>query len=373
MNPLSLFRKKYLPLNVIEISEGSLRNNYYHLSKLAKNVMVAPVFKSNAYGHGINIVAKILDNVGAPFFCVDSLYEAYELKKANIKTPILIMGYVNPENLKNRKLPFSFAIYDREELIALNKYQPGVKVHLFVDTGMHREGIPFEDLPDFLNLCKQLKNIHIEGLMSHLGAANNLAATKKQIANFNETKKMVFAAGLKPIWFHIAASSGLLHNAEYKNEIGNLARCGIALYGVEPEKLDKNLKPVLTFKTILNQIKELKRGEKVGYDFTLTAKKDMHIGVLPVGYFDGIDRRLSNKGNVLINNIACPIMGRVSMNITTIDISNVPEPQVGDEVIIYSNKTKDKNSIVNAAVIAKTIPYDLVVKLSTTTKRIVVE
>ncbi len=370
MKILSVFKRKYYPLNTIQISAKALRDNYFYLSKLALGVTVAPVLKSNGYGHGIQLVAKTLDDVGAPFFCVDSLYEAYELQKAKIKTPILIMGYVDPRNLQNRNLPFSFAVYDKEQLKALNMYQQDAKIHIFVDTGMHREGISPSDLPSFLNLIKSFKNIKVEGLMSHLGAGDNIFATQKQIETFNDAKKNILDSGFRPVWYHIAASSGLLHNADYKKSIGNLARCGIALYGIEPERINKNLKPVLTFKTTLSQIKKLKKGEKVGYDFTYTAKKDMTIGVLPAGYFDGIDRRFSNIGYVSIGKTPCPILGRVSMNVTTIDISDVQNPQVGDEVIIFSDKIFDKNSIVNGAILAETIPYDLVVHLASTTRRI---
>src|SRR5882672_7179144 len=114
------FRKKYSPSNKIEISESALLSNYKYLSDLSA-LKIAPVLKSNAYGHGLPLVAKILDNVGAPFFCVDSLYEAYELLKISIKTPILIMGYTHPDNLKVKKLPFSFAVYDKAMLAVLAK------------------------------------------------------------------------------------------------------------------------------------------------------------------------------------------------------------------------------------------------------------
>lgn len=372
MNLLSFFKRKYSPLNTIEISQEALYANYNYLSSIGKDVKVAPVLKSNAYGHGLPLVGKLLDTVGAPFFCVDSLYEAYELQKIKIKTPVLIMGYVDPRNLQNRQLPFSFAVYDKEQVAGISKYQKNSAVHIFVDTGMHREGIQLSELPELLAIIKKFSNIRVEGLMSHLGAGDNIPATKKQLEQFETAKKLVHTAGSRPQWFHIAASSGLLHSADYGKSSGNLARCGIALYGIEPERIGTNLKPVLTFKTTLSQIKTIKKGEKVGYDFTYTAKKNMIIGILSAGYFDGIDRRFSGKGYVFIGKTPCPILGRVSMNVTTIDISDVQNPQVGDEVIIFSNNANDKNSIVNAAILADTIPYDLAVHLAYSTKRIVV-
>lgn len=372
MKLLSLFERKYHPLNTIEVSEKSLRANYEYLSTRSPDIKVAPVLKSNAYGHGLQIVGKILDDVSVPFFCVDSLYEAYELQKNNIKTPILIMGYVDPENLKGKELPFSYAVYDDEQIAGISKYQKSPAVHIFVDTGMRREGIALSDLPDFLAVIKKFTNIRVEGVMSHLGAGENTTATKKQLEQFDIAKELIHNVGFRPSWFHIAASIGLLNHHDYEGKLGNLSRCGIALYGIDPEAKDRQLRPALTFKTKLNQIKQLQKGEKVGYDFTYTASQPMTIGILPVGFFDGVDRRLSSRGFVLLNKTVCPIIGRVSMNLTTIDISAVKYAQVGDSVIVYSGNPTDKNSIFGSATISGTTAYDLLVRLTSSTKRVVV-
>jgi len=151
-----------------------------------------------------------------------------------------------------------------------------------------------------------------------------------------------------------------------------MARTGIALYGIDTEGKDKNLKPTLTLKTRISQIKNLHKSEKAGYNFTFTAKENMQIAILPIGYYDGVERELSNKGFVLVNGKTCPIIGRVSMNITTVDVSEVPNPKVGQEVIIYSNYSNDKNSILNSAKICGKIPYELPVHLASSTKRIIV-
>jgi|SRR5579885_482547 len=370
---LPLFLKKpYYPLNRIEISKEALLHNYQYLSCLASGIAVAPVLKSNAYGHGLVLVAKMLDDLGAPFFCVDSLYEAYELLKHKIKTPVLIMGYVNPQNLKVKKLPFSYAVYDREVVSAISKYQPHAAVHIFVDTGMHREGILLSQLPEFLSYIKSFGNLRVAGLMSHFAAADHSTNTftKKQVENFAKAKEIVLSVGFSPKWFHISASGGLLNHETYRGCIGNLARAGISLYGIDPEGKDKNLQPALRLTTTLHLIKKIPKGEKIGYDFTYTAEKNMMIGILPLGYYDGADRRLSNKGFVSINDVFCPIIGRVSMNLTTIDITAVKNPQIGDKVIIYSSKPDDKNSIANSAKICGTIPYDLLVHLASSTRRI---
>jgi alanine racemase len=369
---LPLFKKSYHSLNAIEVSKTALVHNFNYLSGLATDIVIAPVLKSNAYGHGLQHVAKALDSVGAPFFCVDSLFEAYELLKIDIKTPILIMGYTDPENLKVKKLPFSFAVFDKATLAVLNKYQSGCNIHIFVDTGMHREGITLDELPEFLEYAVSLKNIKIEGLMSHFAASDQFAnpLTVEQVKNFQTALKIVKQVGIQPEWIHIGNSAASLLPKKYKGKIGNLIRAGIASYGIGGEVNDKNLKPALRVLTTIGQIKKIRKGEKIGYDFTYTAKKDMTLGVLPYGYYDGMDRRLSNKGSVLVDGLVCPIIGRVSMNITVIDISTIPNPKVGQTVIIYSDDPNDKNSFQNVGKLTRTIQRDLLVHLSESTKRI---
>ncbi len=156
----------------------------------------------------------------------------------------------------------------------------------------------------------------------------------------------------------------------YLDKIGNIARSGIAVYGIDPEGRNAKLKPVLQFKTKLIQIKNITKGECIGYNFTYCAKKDIKIGVLPAGYFDGLDRRLSNNGFVTIEDKPFPVIGRVSMNLTLVDLTNCENPYVGQSVTIYSAKRIDMNSVFNSSSFCKTIPYDLLVGLASATKRI---
>ena len=371
MRFISLFKKKYQPLNILTIVKEALFHNYTYLSK-SSGLAIAPVLKSNAYGHGLVLTAKTLDPLKAPFFCVDSIYEAYELHKNHIKTPILIMGYVSQENLKLKKMQFSFAVSTRDSLEAVHTYQPQAGIHIFVDTGMHREGFPMQDFHELIRFIKA-KQIKIEGLMSHFGASDrNDSLTKEQVKNFQKAQALFLAADIKPQWMHITNSSGVLNHKNYKGKIGNLGRAGIALYGIDPEQKNKNLQPAISFYSTLAQIKDLKKGESSGYDFTFTAKKDMKIGVISSGYNDGVDRRLSNIGVTKIGNTYCPIIGKVSMNITMIDISAVKNPKVGMRVEIYSNNSNDKNSLYHAAALCGDISYDFLVKLAASTKRIVV-
>lgn len=365
---LKIFKKEYQTLNKIEVSKSRLIQNYKHLKSQSKGIKIAPVVKSNGYGHGMITVSQILDPLGAPFFCVDSLYEAYQLLNAKIKTPILIMGYTDPQNFKVKKLPFSYAVFDLEMVSVLDKYQPGSGIHIFVDTGMHREGIQIEDLPNFLKKLKQFKNLKIEGLMSHLATAEkpNDPLTRKQLNNFQYVQQIVKEVRIYPKWVHVSNSAGLLNDL---NPGCNMTRVGLAIYGLSTSDLSSALKPVLRLTSRIIQIKKLQKGDKVGYDGTFLVKKSMILGVLGAGYYDGVDRRLSNKGIVLVDGVECPIIGRVSMNITTIDLSRVSNPYIGQEVLIYSDNPADKNSIENAAKICKTISYDILIGLAASTKR----
>ncbi|MCJ7826388.1 alanine racemase [Patescibacteria group bacterium] len=371
----SFFKRHYEPLNRIEISSSRLCHNYEYLSKLTTTIQIAPVVKSNAYGHGAKHIVQCLDCLQPPFFCVDSLYEAYELLKFRVKTPILIMGMIHPKSLDTKRLPFSFAVSTLEVVDALKIYQPSAHIHIFVDTGMHREGVPMDELPQFLEYIKTKTPLTIDGLMSHFGKSDdpNDPFTKMQVTCFLEAQEIMKNCRCHPRWIHIANSGALLNHAQFNGRLGNMARTGIALYGIDPEGKNTNLQPVLEFKTHIRQIKKLKKGESLGYDFTFRAKNDMTIAILPLGYYDGIDRRLSNEGYVTIKGKESRIIGRVSMNITTVDVTSVPNVQVGQEVIVYSNQPGKKNSIQNAAAICKTIPYDLLVHLTPTTKRVSVK
>lgn len=370
-----ILHREYRFLNKIEIYKDNLIENCRYLSSLDPNLAVAPVLKSNAYGHGLVEMAKILDSLQTPFFCVDSLHEAYRLYAAKIKTGILIMGYFDPENLKVKKLPFSYSLYDFQTAQIINKYQPGASVHIKVDTGMYRMGVPLSELVNFITQVKSLPNLRIDGLMSHLAVSDNTQDPlfKLQVKNFKQAINIANEAQLKFKWIHLSASNALLDPKTRRviSEVSNLVRAGKAIYGLSFHP-DPNLKPVLQLTSKIAQIKKLRKGDKVGYDGTFTAQKEIILGVLPIGYNDGVDRRLSNQGFVTVDNIPCKILGRVSMNIITIDLTDLPNPRVNQEVVIFSNNPKAPNSIENSAQICHTIAHELLVHIEPSTKRLVI-
>ncbi len=373
-----LHKHSYRTLNQIAISKQALFTNHQNIQAYHKEAQVCPVLKSNAYGHGLKEMAQLFDSMHCPFLVVDSLFEAYELYKLKIKTPILIMGYTAPENFKIKKLPFEIVVFDLRLAEVLNRYQKHCKIHLFIDTGMNREGIKLADFPQFLSAIKKLKNLQIVGLCSHLADADNSSSfefTQKQIDIYKEALNIMEQFGINSLWRHISASGG---SFKIKDNTFNMLRVGLAHYGINP--LDQNdtkstaiaLEPVLEFSSTLVQVKNLSKGDLVGYNCTFKAKKNTTIGLLPAGYYEGVDRRLSNLAFVKIRNEFFPIIGRVSMNMTTIDISKLKNPKIGEKVIVYSSLKKDKNNLSKTATLLKTIPYELLVHLAESVKRVVV-
>ncbi|MBI4037630.1 alanine racemase [Candidatus Curtissbacteria bacterium] len=359
-----LQNKEYVPLNRVEVSKSALVNNYRYLASCDKRISIAPVLKSNAYGHGLIKIAKTLDNLGCPMFCVDSLHEAYELSKGEIKTPIFIMGYINPPNLKIKKLNFTYAIYDFRQAEILNQFQPGSKVHVKVDTGMNRLGVPLNELGKLITKIKKLKNIEIVGLMSHFSSPKvSKPYTDYQTKNFKEALKILRQHHIEPEWRHLAASGGLLNNVNSISKITNMARVGISLFGLYRTGKFSKLKPVLKLTSQIVQLKRIKKGEYIGYDMAYRANSDMKIAVLPIGYNDGVERRLTNKGFIKVGNKFCRVVGKVSMNITTIDVTDV-DVRLGNKVVVYSDKIADVNSLENVAANVGTIPHELLVHLN---------
>lgn len=332
---------------------------------------IAPVLKSNAYGHGLTLIASLVDQLNAPFVCVDSLYEAYELLKVGLRTKILIMGFVHPASLKTKKLPFSFAVFTEDQIAAIARFQPQAPIHLFVDTGMHREGIPLAELKALVTYTKTKTPLAIEGVMSHFAMADKPRdpLTRKQLMAFRDAENLLRKLRASPRWSHIAASSALLNHKRLGIGLGNLARIGLAMYGIDPRGKDSNLRPVLELTTTIAQMKIVEKGERLGYDFTFTATRKMQVAVLPIGYNDGVDRRLSNAGIIRIGQTPCPIVGNVSMNITLADVTAASNPKVGQTAIVYSQNPKHRNSIARAAAICSTIPYDLLVHLHPSIRR----
>ncbi|MBI4053879.1 MAG: alanine racemase [Candidatus Doudnabacteria bacterium] len=368
-------RVKYDPLIRISIFSDSLTDNLRAYQRKYPGVQFAPVLKSNAYGHGLVEVAAILDRLSPPFFAVDSFFEALSLRRARIKSKILIMGYTREELMTKRTLKdVSFSVFNLERLkiLASRLKYPGY-FQLKVDTGMHRLGILASELGEALRLIKSNPNIILEGVYTHFADADNPdeSFTKQQISTWNETAKIARKALDNLQFIHAAATAGIAYASEIE---GNVCRLGIGLYGINVAPRAKvDLKPALEMKSVLTGFKKVEKGDYIGYSRLFCAPGDMIVATVPVGYNEGVDLRLSNKGVLLVRGQICPIIGRVSMNMTTIDISGLQNPKEGEEVVVFSNNPDDRNSVEN---VGKTCgirnPRELLVRFPSYLRREVV-
>lgn len=377
-------RINYQPLIEIRISKAAILHNLETFKKTYPKFQFAPVLKSNAYGHGLVEVASLLDNQNLPFYMVDSFYESLVLRRAFIKTKILVLGFVRMQEILENKLKnVSYGIIDLEILKKLSSSASRpISIHLKVDTGMHRQGILFEEVNEAIKLISVNKNIILEGLCSHLADADGESEdfTNKQIKIWNELV-LKFKKEFPNIkYFHLPNTAGAYFS---QNIDANVSRLGIGLYGFgmssrpsasesrDPES-SKELKPALEMCSIITSLKTIPVGEKVGYNITYTSSGQTKVATVPVGYTEGLDRRLSNNGFVRVKNIACPIVGRVSMNMCSVDVTAVSNIKLEDEVVIISSNVSYKNSVHNIAKLTGQIPYEILVKIPQYLKRIII-
>jgi alanine racemase len=376
-NIIRRLRARILPINLpslitIYIDKEAILHNLQEYRQAYPELEFAPVLKSNAYGHSLVSVARVLDSQKLPFLIVDSYYEARLLRDNNIKSPILIIGYVEPNIiLQSRLFKISFCITSLEQLRQLAHSNTPIELHLKIDTGMHRQGIMRSEMDEAIMIFKQNPNLNLQGIASHLADADNSQSqsVKKQLKNWEQVQESLTQAFSNITYTHISATAGVLHTKSQSTH--NLARLGLGLYGISIIDNPKvNLRPALSMQTIISGVKSIKKGDSVGYNNTFTAPRDVLIATIPAGYAEGVDRRLSNIGQVEVNGILCPIVGRVSMNITTIDVSNVSQVKLGDSVTIISNDNSSPISVNSIAKICNTIPYEILVHIPAHLRRV---
>ncbi len=340
--------ESHKPLVEVGISRANLLHNLSVYEETYPKMQFAPVLKSNAYGHGLTVIAELLDKKDIAFFMVDSYFEARTLRKAGIKSRILILGYVRPEEIASSRLKhIDYGIIDFEQLRTLaHKVRKPTRIHLKIDTGMHRQGILPEDLEDAIDLIKSQPHLELVGICSHFADADNPRSnehTLKQVEVWNATAKELLLEFPDIEYRHIAATKGVSFGDAAHT---NVARLGIGLYGFDTSPSGSSeLKPVLEMRSLITSLRDVPEGDFVGYNATFIAKHPMKVATVPVGYFEGVDRRLSNIGSMQVDDEACGLVGRISMNMSSIDVSSVPEAAEGDEVIVISRNPQAPNSI----------------------------
>lgn len=362
---------KVAPLVRVEVSKSALLHNFTVLQKIAPNWAIAPVLKANAYGHGIVEVAEIFQkSPGVPFFAVDSYFEAVQLSSHGITKPILILGYSRPETIqKNSHSNSIFTISSIEQLEELVKQNVIQRVHIKFDTGMHRQGISWEKGREVISLVKNCQ-LQVKGILSHFADAETKDSmlTETQIARWNELVSL-FKEKYPVDFYHLANSAGFAHAAKIDANVG---RSGIALYGINPGNLAVPLRPVLRMVSLVSGVRELEQGESVGYNGTYVTDRNTKLALVPAGYFEGVDRRLSNTGAFTVRDELVPIRGRVSMNISLCDVSGMRGVGEGTEVVIFSNNREDENSVESVARKCSAIPYEILVHIPAHLRRVVV-
>lgn len=374
----------------VEVDQKTLINNLHILQKYIGDQVLLAMIKCNAYGHGLIEIGKICQKAKVKFVSVDTIDEAIELRNSGITIPILIITYTPKYRLESLwKYNFSQVVSDLDTLksmVKLAKKQDGqkFKVHLKCDTGMSRQGIYPEQVRVFIDfLIQNKKYINFEGILTHFADADNLkdqSYSKQQLVKFTEVVDICIAKKMLPKYRHGFNTASMLvfsGNKMKRTEI-NMCRAGIGIYGVLPspdfKTLYKKLKlsPVLTWKTRIIQIKEVKKGTYIGYGITEKAKKDIRMAVLPVGYYEGIARLYSSIGEVLVSGKRCRILGRVSMNVTVIDISSLNKiPKIWDEVVIIGRQANEEITADEFAKKTKTINYEVVTRINPLIKRII--
>ena len=354
----------------IEVDLDALAHNYHVLKdRLTGSSEIMAIVKSDAYGHGMVPVAKRLKVEGVKYFGVSKLWEALELREAGVTEPILVLLGVEvseiDEALQNDVI---VAVY-REELVrAISKKalkrEMRAKVHVKIDTGMNRLGVPYKLAFDFLDRLRSYEGINVCGLFSHFSVADepsdeDRAFTVAQLKRFLEISKYALKLGFPIDHFHIANSAGLIDIPEAHFQ---LVRPGIALYGGYPsphftDTID--LEAVMTFKTKIIHLKNIGPGESIGYGRTFTTTRDCVIATIPVGYDDGYSRLLSSKSEALVRGKRVPVVGRVSMNMITLDVSDVANVSVGDEVVLLGKQGAEQISAEELAKKCNTINYEI--------------
>lgn len=343
-------------------------------SFLNNGTLLMAVVKANAYGHGLVASAKAAIEGGANWLGVVALEEGMALRKENIHKPILVLGAVA---LKDARLAanqeIAIAVFSMDQVRELSEisFDKALKIHLKVDTGLNRLGLEVGEISQAIRLISSNKGIVLEGVFSHFASVeeNNLEFAKIQIEKFKEALKVLKELKYEKIIKHMAATSAAL---VLPDSHFDMVRCGIGIYGLWPsldlaKKFDNKelLEPVLSFKTEIVQTKNVKKGEKIGYGCTFEAKEDMVIGIIPVGYAEGLDRGLSNNiGEVLVSGQHCSIIGRVCMNMSIVKLKAEREKlKVGQEVTIIGEDGDQEITVDEIAQKLGTINYEIVARL----------
>lgn len=367
----------------VEIDRDALAANF-HLVKerVGSDISVMAVVKANAYGHGAVECAQRLEEEGASWFAVALPEEGIELRNAGITKPILCLaGFWGGQAfacLQRNLVPVVYRL-DMIETLDRAARERGViaDVHAKVDTGMGRLGVRFDEIADFAVALKSFPNIRVDGLMTHFAAADEPSCgplTKDQIQRFEDARAVFREHGFTPTYHHLANSAGTFAQPGAR---GNMVRPGGVLYGLwrdilAPADRDETFQPVMSLHSRITFLKWVPQGETVGYGCTFEASSKTLVATIPIGYDDGYRRALSNRGHAIIRGVYATVIGRISMDLTLIDVTNVPGVQLEDEVILMGHDAGLSITAEDLARTAGTLSYEVTCGINERVSRVFV-
>ncbi len=376
-------------LSWVEINRQLLINNVRRFkTHIGPVVKLAAVVKANAYGHGLLDVSRIVLEAGADWLAINSLQEAAQLRSAGIEAPLITLGYVPLAWLEQAvELGVRLTVYNYETIERLGQItqqqEKQAHLHIKVETGTNRQGVRINDLVNFARAIQKFPHLKLEGLSTHYANIEDVTEHRYaecQLSNFVQACQSLEANNIHVPIKHTACTAAAIL---FPKTFFNMARVGIGLYGLWPSKETKisalqagiplnELDPVLTWKTKIAQIKTVKSGETIGYGCTDVATQDIRLAVLPIGYYDGYDRKLSSVGYVLVRGQRAPVLGRVCMNMMMVDVTHIPQASLEDQVVLLG---RQESAVISAETLASkigTINYEVITRINPLIPRIVV-
>ncbi len=375
-------------LQWVEVDSEALKHNLYEFRRLIgkKRLLLATV-KANAYGHGLEEVSMVVLKAGADWLGVHSLGEGIRLRQSGLNCPVLVLGYVPLDDLESAvRHNLRLTVYRMETVQRLARLQPAkgkkIPLHVKVETGTHRQGIPIEVVPPFIKNIKAYPTLKVEGISSHFANIEDTtdhSYARHQLESFQELCKLLEKEGIEIPIKHIACTAAVIL---FPETFFDMVRVGIGMYGLWPSKetyvscLLQNreplsLKPVLSWKTRIAQLKKISRGAYIGYGCTYRTTRETLLAVIPVGYYDGYSRAFSNISHVLIKGQRAPVRGRIAMDFTMVDVTDISGVKEEDEVVLIGKCEDEKITADALASFAGTINYEIVTRINPLIPRVI--
>ncbi len=377
------------PLQWVEINSSALSNNVRQFRRLiGKDRKLLATVKANAYGHGLLEVSEIVLRAGVDWLGVHSIEEGIFLREKKVDCPILVLGYISLDELdKAVEHELRLTVYNPETLERLADLAARTKriipVHLKIETGTHRQGIREEDVLSFAERIHEHPGLLLEGMSSHFANiedTTNHSYARFQLENFKRIALKLENQGIAIPVKHMACTAATIL---FPETYFDMVRIGIGMYGLWPSKetylscILQNrepiqLKPVLSWKARIAQIKKIPKGSFVGYGCTFRATRETKLAVLPLGYSDGYSRQFSNVSFVLIKGQRAPVRGRIAMDFTMTDVTDIPDVEVEDEAVLVGEDGGERITVDDLAVLAETINYEIIARINPLIPRLIV-